>query len=598
MQFAFAVYGQDKEEHHSAHKYIAWDAKYTHFGKNNNLPDTFTKYDTLLTNFHQFNRASQFDNFIVATGNINSPYYDLDFNKNINIGFQTALFDFSEYSFTRHNIHYFDTKTPFTSVFYAQGDKETQQLNAMHSRNINPWLNFTLHFAATGADGFYIQQALHNRQFYFSTNFKSKNNNYKLFASYIYNRYHQQCNGGIKSQDFDSVIWRLRVIQPVLLNEAEQTVKNNSLNFYQFFKPDSSSPVSIAHSLMLTKNYFKYVDEDVSESYYKNIFIDSNMTNDSILWQLVENNLFFMNSSEYKKKIDFQSGFKHQSLLYQNLSIDTSMYYFGFFAHLQKKILRVNLFLKADYALSGQLRGDYKFTGGVFSEKIKHSEFSFEGSLTKQSTPVFYRFADMNHLNWNNSFNQAIYQQIRFKYKNENIRIKLNFDFSNVINYKYITDSIRPATLVDPVQVIALKAQHLLKLGNFYLSNHLLYQYSSNKDIIPLPLWALHHQFYYESDLYKNKFRLQTGYSVFIHHRFYMPAYFAQANLFYLQNTNLIGHYPATEIFLNMAIKRARIFVKVEQLHTFLMLKNSWSLPDYPVNPFNFKFGVSWLFYD
>jgi len=589
---------QEEDGHTHQHQYLKWDTKYTGFSKSNNYHNAFKTFDTNLTNFHQFNQESKFENFLISIGNINAPYLNLAFENQLKIGFQTALFDFSKYSFSAENIAYFDTKTPFTMLFYAQGDNEMQQVNALHSRNITPWWNISFHFNASASAGAYRNQEIHNRHFYVSTNYKAKNNQYALFVSYIYNRFKQHCNGGISNPGFDSLSWQNRLVHSVLLNEAVQMYKNNSLNLHQYFKPDSLSKISLAHSLSFISSYYKYSDEDAANSYYRQFFLDSNVTDDSILWKLLENNVFFMNSTDNKLKLDFKAGLRHQSLLYQNRSLDSTMYYVAFFSAFEKKIKRYNLYLQTETALNGDLKGDYSYQAGFKRDDTALFVFQFGGVLAKQSAAMFHQFSDMNHLRWNNQFEKMTTQRLDLSVITKEYGLYFTASFNNITNYIFFNDAPEPVVNNTDIQVLSSDIRHLLTIGKFHLNHHLLIQYSSASDALPLPLWALKHQFYYESDLSNNKLKLQTGYSIFIHEKYAMPHYYAPANVFYVQNSTSTGFYPLTDIFLNLAIKRARIFVKTEQLHTFILLKNSWLMADYPVNPFSFKFGVSWLFYD
>jgi hypothetical protein len=76
-----------------------------------------------------------------------------------------------------------------------------------------------------------------------------------------------------------------------------------------------------------------------------------------------------------------------------------------------------------------------------------------------------------------------------------------------------------------------------------------------------------------------------------------MPA----SGMFHLQEEQQIGNYPFFDFFLNLQIKRARIFVKTDGLNTMFssfLGKENFMVYRYPTNDFRVKFGVSWAFYD
>ena len=79
----------------------------------------------------------------------------------------------------------------------------------------------------------------------------------------------------------------------------------------------------------------------------------------------------------------------------------------------------------------------------------------------------------------------------------------------------------------------------------------------------------------------------------------YADNYMPSIMQFYNQRERKTGNYPKLDVFLNLRIKRADIFVKYE--HINYLLKNHgdfFSAADYPINPGMLKFGIKWDFFD
>ncbi|MDB4286324.1 hypothetical protein N9933_03390, partial [bacterium] len=55
----------------------------------------------------------------------------------------------------QNDIPYFDTKTPYVNLNYAQGGRKLQQIDGVFSQNISPELNFSTLYQSRKSDGAY-----------------------------------------------------------------------------------------------------------------------------------------------------------------------------------------------------------------------------------------------------------------------------------------------------------------------------------------------------------------------------------------------------------------------------------------------------------
>ena len=63
---------------------------------------------------------------------------------------------------------------------------------------------------------------------------------------------------------------------------------------------------------------------------------------------------------------------------------------------------------------------------------------------------------------------------------------------------------------------------------------------------------------------------------------------------FYNQKEKEVGNYPIATVYANMHLKQTRFFVMFYNVGTKVFKKNEYfSLPNYPVNPFMLKMGLS-----
>jgi hypothetical protein len=67
---------------------------------------------------------------------------------------------------------------------------------------------------------------------------------------------------------------------------------------------------------------------------------------------------------------------------------------------------------------------------------------------------------------------------------------------------------------------------------------------------------------------------------------------------FYWQQEKKTGNYYYLDVFINLMIKRFRIFVKYDNLSAFWSKSRYYMVPHYPSQDAAFKWGLSWTFYD
>ncbi|MBN1197835.1 MAG: hypothetical protein JXA23_00690, partial [Bacteroidales bacterium] len=66
----------------------------------------------------------------------------------------------------------------------------------------------------------------------------------------------------------------------------------------------------------------------------------------------------------------------------------------------------------------------------------------------------------------------------------------------------------------------------------------------------------------------------------------------------FLQDKKEIGNYLYMDVFINVKIQRARLFVAYTHFNSSFMGRSYFMVPSYPMQDAAFKFGVSWRFHD
>lgn len=138
-----------------------------------------------------------------------------------------------------------------------------------------------------------------------------------------------------------------------------------------------------------------------------------------------------------------------------------------------------------------------------------------------------------------------------------------------------------------------------LKFGWLHLDMQQLLQHTTDSIQLPLPLWASKNSLYADLRLFHRALRLQTGVDVRYHTAFHSPAYDYQTGLFYHQDEVQVGNYLWGDLFVNIQVKRASIYVKAGHLNALWeMNPNYFLLPHYPGRKFGLYWGITWNFFD
>jgi len=561
----------------------------------------FKNVDTSLDFLHEYDPIIHFDDFYVTSGNILTPYQNLRFSFNNNLGLEPDIFDFSSYFFNADNIQYYDTWSPYTKLFYTQGNKEMQILKVLHSRNIHPLWNITLAVNTLSSEGLYSHQATHFQSFNASSNYHSRNKKYYNFTTYFFNKTRQNCNGGISDPDFEMYSWPNRLVSEIKLEEAEQEFRNSGISMFHYLSIDTSlkkNKFNIAHQLDYSLSRYKYSDTDPLNNYYKNILFDSNKTNDSFSWSLLNNKIYVFNHLTSFTKILYNAGFKHQSFVFHGIGEDTNMFAFNTFIDLKTNFKKINFNLNAEYVLSGQSSGNYLVSLGSIYNLSKSISINLCATAIEKYNPYIYQKITLNSLKWDNHFPTVSFKNIQMIILSKKHKLEFSANYYNIYGFTYFNSSVIPVFHDDIVNITTIQVKKRFVAGKFNLNNNILFQYTDQKKIIPLPLWSFNQTAYFQFSLVKNRLKTQIGYTFRLHDKFYMNSYYAPANIFYQQDSVEVGLYPQFDIFINGSIKKSTFFLKFEHLHQWLYLPGPFLMPFFPSNPFCFRFGVSWMFFD
>lgn len=596
-------------------------------------PEQIYSIDTSLNNFEIFNPAVK--KHYVYSGNVGAANYPLIFSPSKNIEFNLGYQQFDAYLFDIHRIKFYNTTAPFTEATFILGKKDEQYFRLTHAQNIKPNFNFGFDFQKISSDGIYLRQKTNDLAIDFFTWYQTPNQHYNLFIAFAFNRINNQENGGVDINLFESdklnTLYKQRKTISVKLSESENHWDKRSAFIQQSWDFGKSyakkvndtlkikklaTKMRIAHNFTFQNNGYKYNDLNVDASYYPSVYF-APITYDSTHTFNYENKLSFrymgfrnpINDTIRFAKNIFEIGLKHniidlfQSPLYKSDTIRTDTFLQSGIAYLQfgnNPTNDVKFFHRSEihYGFLNYNENDFfvcESIGYNFSGNSGKISLNFSA---QQKNPVWiaqrYR---SNHFWWDNNFEKEKILSAGLIYSIPKNNLEIKFTYYSISDFIYWDTISHPRQFKDNLQVVVLSLKKDLVLKNFHFNNYLVLQNSSTENYIHLPIFYSYQQLYYQNLLFKKALLAQFGFDARYKTDYFANSYMPASGQFHLQNKLEMTYYPVVDFFINMKIKRARIFLKIEHLNELLTSSGYYDIPHYPMPDWTFKLGIDWIFY-
>lgn len=580
-------------------------------------PRFIQEIDTLVTNVENYEPTTRPGNYYARLGNPGLAHTSMVYNPVIKSGAKLGIHAFDKFLFHNDSIHHYWVGKPYTHIFFIQGTKKEQNLHIDHSQNVASWFNVGLRFRYVNSPGYYSNQEADDKNFVFKTRFQTRDYRYMVLANYIHNKLKLEENGGIRYDTvfLDNVAPDRRGIE-VNLQNARNYYKENTYFVKQLFKlskrhrflsDDTTAPASffnklnpgnLALSTRITQRTYLY-EQPTSDNngYYNHTYDSLNNTYDSTYTYSIENQLSWTNGDNARQRLlTFNFVLRH---LYAKHAIDSVEFTYNqiiptAMLRLQvSDVMRLSFF--GDLLFGETYGGDFNLIGKL-ELTTKFGNLKYELHNANQSVDRFYTFYRSNHFRWENDFQKQYFFINKASYNYKTFTAGVNL-FA-VENFVYSDTAGLPAQLNSNLQVLQLYIHKLFKLGDWSLDARIVYQNPSSAEGIRVPQLLGDASIFYTKALFKQAAILQTGFDVFYNTAYQGYAYMPATRDFHIQNQKEVGDYVYANVFLNLQIKRARLFLSYNNLGFILGDYRYITVPDYPMRDGGIRFGVSWMFYD
>ena len=561
---------------------------------------------------------------------------------------------YESWSYTPETLPMYNTKTPYTELAYwgtlfANKEKEEANVKVLTTQNITPELNLTLQYTCFGGNGMLRREDTGYRTFVAATNYVGKK--YLMHAGYIYNRIHRSENGGIMDLSMirDTTVDAREI--DVYLKEAESMARSNTVYLDQSYRipfnfinkirakgdslameaavADTASvntdvtTAFIGHSsefAVFRRSYTDKIgasDKAGREFFNDRFYLNPTQSHDSVRVMRVENKAFIRlqpwKEDGVVSKLDVGLGDKVLNF-YTFKPLD---YITG-----PTNIIQNSVYLYAgakgqyDKYLKWDATGKYNFLGYEINDfdinanvmfnlypfrRDKASPLAFKVHFeTSLKEPNYYdQHLYTNHYVWNNDFGKISTTKLEASLSIPKWELDASFNYALLSNNIYYDNQGIVRQNGSPMSVMSAYLKKNFTLWKLHFDNRVLFQLSSDQNVVPLPLLALNLRYYLEFDVVKNVMKMQIGANGLYTTKWHMPGYNPVVGVFHNQNERMYGNCPYIDAFVNIQWKRVSVFVKAVNINMGWPSKTAdyFSADGYINTQTAFKFGISWPFW-
>lgn len=568
--------------------------------------------DTLLDNFHNWNFVNRFDNRYTNLGNLGTALRPVFYAPPAQIGTYLGINIYDKYMLTPSDIKYYDTQSPYSSLYYVQGGLGQQLLKVDFSRNITPNWNAGLEYQRITSPKQFGTSVREDRQIdhhavALHTRYITQDSTYQILAHFSHLNHSAAELGGIRlgstetpeNMEFD-------------YGEEAAQLRNNSAasrdfrnKFHIYHQYSFARGFQVYHIFDRERQNYDYRDygllasatDSSNSGFYPNIFFRPDTTEIAFRYIQYDNqaglkgSLAGLDYRLYARRRDYTLSYKpayrQKKKANENFLGGWINYNFSDSAHMQ---------VEAEYLLFRDYRFNVLYENKFW--RLGHNRVFYSPTLIAQEM-------ENNHFIWDNEFRNTLSDNTyaRFKLNIGQLSFEPFATFSNIKNYIYYDTAVSPKQINTSIQVLSAGLDLSFNWKNLYTVSHFTYSRVSGANVESIPVIQIPQLFanvrlYYQNNLFKSALFMQVGLDMHFQSAYYPYRYMPAIGQYHFQNIFAASEYIVADAFVNVRIKRVRLFFKATHLN------QDFTQPGYFVAPYfvgqqrTFAFGVNWLLFD
>lgn len=249
-----------------------------------------------------------------------------------------------------------------------------------------------------------------------------------------------------------------------------------------------------------------------------------------------------------------------------------------------------------EFGLLGRCLGDVVVDGNIstrFPLLRDTVTITAYGDFKNQAPPYLTEVYQSNHYVWHNDFSKIRTYRVGGSLDFPFTRTRIDISIENIQNHIYFGPEGTPVQYGGNVQIFSARLEQNFKLGILHLDNRAVFQTSTREEVIPLPKFAIYSNLYLLFRVAR-VLHVQMGVDCDYYTAYYAPEYQPATMTFRNQREIKCGNYPFMNVYANFKLSKARFFVLYSHFNRGLIGGNNYfSMPHYPMNPSQFRVGVS-----
>lgn len=579
----------------------------------NNLDSTRYNIDTSHTYFHRWTFVDEDWNRLVDLGNLGTASRPMFFTPRATVGRQLGFRAFEAYELKPGEIRYYDTKSPYTDMYYVQGGLNREELRFAFTQNVNPRVNFGIklqRFTSQRQYGSYASRGaaaslarhwsvlLHGSYF-------SKNKKY-LMLSHLRTMSHSLMEqGGVILAD-SGVIARDDYHSPArLFAGATSKDRRAALRVYQQYK--ALSGFQFFNQLEFSTTTNRYLDDQpqtgLDNGVYRLISELQTPINQTVQHYLLDNKIGLKGElAGYNYRAYFQT--RAQSMRGTRYLNDSTSRQYG----LQRFEPVLGVWMQyrmkdTTWRLTSQLEHvlgrDLLLKGQL---DVPWAKLGFQTSLT--SPDLLMMMYQNSYMYWNNTDDDLRLSKVvsvtgALPIKIGNMTLTPDFQWHQLINYLYYDEDALPAQHDGSFSLLRAGVDADIRLKRWHFRTLAYFNEGFENRIIRIPRLFFSGEVSFDFT-YAKALDIQLGLAGHYTTSYYANAYMPITQQFYVQNQTAVGNYPVLDAFANLRIKRVTLLLKYSHFNKRWLANGEgyFVTPGYLALGNAFGFGARWPLFD
>lgn len=544
---------------------------------------------------------------------------------------------YTPYMITASDINFYNTNKPYANITFNTSSTQTDQqmIDVLYTQNISPNWNAGFQVKGYASKGQFARQQTNGTDIAIFTSYEGKY--YSAYAAFSNNKNRALLNGGVAYNQQESNLNLLPIllanasvrlqkrtalfVQTLSLGQTKKNKISDTVTRTAYFKPW----VQITHELQFDRDSYAFQDDDVTKVIIDSAYYIASGGNirttgttatktlfDSVYYRRIENKLQIRFNEDWNQyfKIGLRGGIFHERYDTYNFrfkytstnntdQFSTAGVYAGLFNH---KGQRWDWEATTKYMMTGYYKNNFETKADLYKVfRFKRDSIIFNAEFTSiKKKPDFFEqtfYSDSSKLSWSNQFQDKIETYLKAEISNPKHLFSAGINYAQLKNYVYMDSTGKPNQYTPNFSVLTAYLNKTFRIWHFRVAGRVAYQISSSNIPISLPKIAAFGALYYEDCLFKVLF-FQLGADAYYHSSFYQAGFTPLTGQFYQQRMIKSKEEPMYDFFLNFRIKRAVVYVKLENATPDFSSSAYFPLEQYPVKSLLFKYGVIWKFHN